>query len=66
MIGFYVSWHPLDWLQKYCSKRSNNVKKLKMSFEELQKIEDKENPKVEEKDEEKKKTKPKSNQKKKK
>jgi len=46
MIGFYVSGHPLDWLQKYCSKRSNNVKKLKMSFEELQKIEDKENPKA--------------------
>ncbi len=39
MIGYSVSWHALDWLKKYSEKRSNNTKKLKMSFEELEKLE---------------------------
>jgi len=41
VIGFCVSGHPLDWLQRYCNKRSNNTVKLKMSMEELKEIEDK-------------------------
>ncbi len=44
MIGFYVSGHPLDWLQRYCSRRSNNIKKLKMSMEELLELDKKDNP----------------------
>lgn len=35
MIGFAVSGHALDWLQRYCARRSNNVQKLKMSMGEL-------------------------------
>lgn len=38
-IWFYVSGHPLDWLQKYCMRRSTNTAKLKMSMEELRAIE---------------------------
>jgi len=44
MIGFCVSWHPLDWLQRYCARRSNNIKKLKMNFDELLELDKKENP----------------------
>ena len=44
MIGFAVSGHALDWLGRYCSRRSNNVKKLKMSMEELLELDKKENP----------------------
>jgi DNA polymerase III subunit alpha len=36
MIGFYISGHPLDWLKRYCSRRSTNVRKIKMSIDELQ------------------------------
>lgn len=58
MIWFYISGHPLDWLQRYCQRRSNNIKKLKMSFEELEEIDRLENPeKYEEVTEEKKKIK---------
>lgn len=52
MIGFSVSGHPLDGLQRYCSRRSNNIKKLKMSMEELLELDKKQNPeKYEEKKE---------------
>ena len=44
MIGFAVSWHALDGLGRYCMRRSNNTKKLKMSMEELLELEKKENP----------------------
>jgi len=44
MIGFAVSWHPLDWLQRYCLRRSNNTKKLKMDMHELLELDKKENP----------------------
>ncbi len=43
MIWFWISWHPLDWLWRYCARRSQNVKKLKMSFEELLELDKKEN-----------------------
>lgn len=53
MIGFWVSGHPLDWLSRYCNRRSNNIKKLKMDFDELLELDKKENPeKYEEKKEE--------------
>jgi hypothetical protein len=60
MIGFWVSGHPLDGLGRYCARRSQNTKKLKMSFEELLELDKKENPEKyeetskEEKDEKKK------------
>lgn len=41
MIGFYISGHPLDWLKKYCTKRSNNTKYLKLSIDELKEINEK-------------------------
>ncbi len=44
MIWFSVSGHALDWLQRYCMRRSNNIKKLKMSMEELLELDKKENP----------------------
>jgi hypothetical protein len=44
MIGFWVSGHPLDGLGRYCARRSQKVKKLKMSFEELLELDKKENP----------------------
>ncbi len=44
MIGFRISGHPLDWLWKYCARRSNNTKKLKMSMEELLELDKKNNP----------------------
>ncbi len=67
VIWFYVSGHPLDWLQRYCQRRSNNTKKLKMSFEELEEIDKKENPEKYEKveDDEKKSKKSPQNKKKK-
>ncbi|PID86360.1 DNA polymerase III subunit alpha [Candidatus Gracilibacteria bacterium] len=67
VIGFYVSGHPLDGLQRYCQRRSNNTKKLKMSFEELEEIDKKENPEKYEKveDDEKKSKKSPQNKKKK-
>ena len=44
MIWFWVSGHPLDGLGRYCARRSQKVKKLKMSFEELLELDKKENP----------------------
>ena len=44
MIGFAVSGHALDGLSRYCMRRSNNIKKLKMSMEELLELDKKENP----------------------
>jgi len=44
MIGFAVSWHPLDWLQRYCMRRSSNVIKLKMDMFKLLELDKKENP----------------------
>lgn len=38
MIGFSVSWHPLDWLKRYCWRRSNNTNKLKLSVNELHEL----------------------------
>ena len=35
MIGFAVSGHALDWLKRYCERRSNKVQKLRMDFDEL-------------------------------
>ena len=44
MIWFSVSGHALDWLGRYCMRRSNNVKKLKISMQELLEMDKKENP----------------------
>jgi hypothetical protein len=44
MIGFSVSGHALDGLGRYCMRRSNNVKKLKISMQDLLEIDKKENP----------------------
>jgi DNA polymerase III alpha subunit len=44
MIGFYISGHPLDGLKRYCVRRSNNVKKLRMSMEDLLEEDKKANP----------------------
>lgn len=44
MIWFAVSGHALDWLKRYCARRSQNTKKLKMSFDELLELDKKENP----------------------
>jgi len=44
MIGFAVSGHALDWLKKYCERRSNKVQKLRMDFDELLELDKKENP----------------------
>ncbi len=44
MIGFSVSGHALDGLQSYCQRRSNNIKKLRMDFEELLVLDKKDNP----------------------
>jgi len=44
MIGFCVSGHALDWLKRYCLRRSNNTKKLKMEMSELLELDKKENP----------------------
>jgi len=52
MIGFWVSGHPLDWLWRYCARRSQNTKKLKMTFEELLELDKKENPEKYEKKQE--------------
>ena len=44
MIWFWVSGHPLDWLGRYCARRSQKVKKLKMNFDELLELDKQENP----------------------
>ena len=50
MLWFRVSGHPLDWLSRYCVRRSNNTKKLKMDFEELLELDKQENPEKYEKE----------------
>jgi hypothetical protein len=37
-----VSGHPLDGLKNYCDKRSNNIKYLKISLDELKMLYEKE------------------------
>ena len=44
MIWFAVSGHALDWLQRYCIRRSNNIIKLKMDMLDLLELDKKENP----------------------
>ena len=44
MIGFPVSGHALDWLKRYCMRRSQNTKKLKMEFDELLELDKQQNP----------------------
>jgi len=44
MIGFAVSGHALDWLKRYCERRSNKVQKLRLDFDELLELDKKENP----------------------
>ena len=44
MIWFSVSGHALDGLGRYCMRRSNNVKKLKIPISELLEADKKENP----------------------
>jgi len=44
MIGFPVSGHALDWLKRYCMRRSQNTKKLKMDFDELLELDKQQNP----------------------
>jgi DNA polymerase-3 subunit alpha len=44
VIWFWISGHPLDGLGRYCARRGQNIKKLKMSFEELSRLEKLENP----------------------
>ena len=44
MIGFAVSGHALDWLKRYCARRWQNTKKLKMTFEELLELDKIQNP----------------------
>lgn len=44
MIGFFVSGHPLDGLWRYCMRRSQNIKKLKMDMHDLLEQDKKENP----------------------
>lgn len=41
VLGFSVSGHPLDGLSRYIEKRSQNAKILKMSFEEIEKLPEK-------------------------
>ncbi len=38
VIWFWVSGHPLDGMFRYCSRRSMNTNKLKMSFDDLSKL----------------------------
>lgn len=42
VLGFMVSGHPLDWLKRYCEKRSSNTKYLKMSLDEIKLLYEKE------------------------
>ncbi len=44
MIGFTVSGHALDWLKRYCARRSQKTKKLKMWFDELLELDKAQNP----------------------
>ena len=53
MIWFTVSGHALDWLKRYCIRRTQNAKKLKMDFDELLIIDKEENPEKYMSDEEK-------------
>jgi len=41
VLGFMVSGHPLDSLGRYCQRRSNNIRFLKMSLEELAELKEK-------------------------
>lgn len=41
VIWFPISWHPLDGLSRYIEKRSQNAKILKMSFEEIENVPEK-------------------------
>ena len=41
VIWFSISGHPLDWLSRYIDKRSQNAKIMKMSFEEIEKLPEK-------------------------
>ncbi|MGE4443775.1 MAG: DNA polymerase III subunit alpha [Candidatus Altimarinota bacterium] len=41
VIGFPISGHPLDGLSRYIEKRSQNAKILKMSFEEIENVPEK-------------------------
>jgi len=43
VLGFMVSGHPLDWLKRYCEKRSSNTRYLKMSLDEIKELYKKEN-----------------------
>ena len=45
VLWFYVSGHPLDWLSKYIEKRSKNHNILKKTFEEIEKIPEKQRSK---------------------
>ena len=51
MIGFSVSWHALDWLWRYCHRRSRNIRKLKITLPELLELDKKENPEKYDKEE---------------
>lgn len=41
VLGFSVSGHPLDGLSRYIEKRSQNAKIMKMSFDEIEKLPEK-------------------------
>lgn len=41
VIWFRISWHPLDGLSRYIEKRSQNSKIFKMSFEQIEKLPEK-------------------------
>lgn len=41
VLGFMVSGHPLDWLKRYCLRRSSDTKFLKTDFEELNAMKEK-------------------------
>lgn len=41
VIGFPISWHPLDGISRYIEKRCQNAKILKMTFDEIEKLPEK-------------------------
>lgn len=41
VIWFFISGHPLDWMSRYIEKRSQNHKILKMDFDEIEKLPEK-------------------------
>lgn len=41
VIWFFISGHPLDWMSRYIEKRSQNAKILKMEFDEIEKLPEK-------------------------